>query len=254
MFVEGSYSRREKKKDVIRTVTHQHLFMLTLVPECSLFQNMRLVMLLFAADVEGTEMGTEGHAVIHLDESILHRIKHEPSGDTEIQQSSRVVSQRQMNENLFENMSEKDGTTDDNNWKATTENDTGATLNEESLAEDSHGNVEEAGINKGNPVARPRTGIRRSKRQRVSVRRLSSEHKETESYGHRRRKVTARMHPSNSPKKSLNFVRRKGASQSSQQTLPNVAQEQDVCSRIEASLVIKDTNEVFKRRFRKVNV
>ena len=226
--------------------------MLTLVPECSLFQNMPLVMLLFVVDVEGAEMSIEGHALVHLDESILHRIKQEPSDYTETQQPACVAFQRQMNENPFDKLLEKNATTDDDNWSATKENDTGATFNEDSLGEDNHGNVGEVGINQENPVGWSKTGIRRSKRQRVSVRRLSSEHKETKSYSYQKRTVTARMHPSKSPRKSLSFVRRRGASNSSQQTLPNVSQEQDVCSGIGTSLVINNSNEVFKRRFRKV--
>lgn len=217
-----------------------------------LFQNMRLVMLLFVVDVEGAEMSIDGHAVVHLDESVLHRIKQEPSDYSETQQPACVDFQRQMNGNPFERMSEKYASTDDDNWRATKDNNTGATFNEESLGEDNHGNIEEGDINQENPVGRFRTGIRRSKRQRVSVRRLSSEDKETKSHSYQKRTVTARMHPSNSPRKSLSFVRRRGASNPSRQTLPNVSQEQDVRSGIGASLVINDSNEVFKRRFRKV--
>jgi len=202
------------------------------------------------ADLEGTEMCKEGHAVVHLDASILYRIKQERSECDEAPQPECVLIQRQMNENLFETMLPNYATTADGHNGSDDATDT--LLNEESFAEDSEGNVEQVAVNKGNPSAKTRSGLRRSSRQRFSVRRLSTEFKETESGSHQKQKTTARMHPGNSPRKSLSVVRGRSTSNANQQMLPNTSLEQAVCTELGTRVLIRDSSEVFKRRFRKV--
>ena len=206
-------------------------------------------------------MSQEGHAVVHLDACILHRIKQEPTDCNDAPQPECVLFQRQMDENPFEKMLANCATTDECELRVRPENDNQGNydaadmvLNKEPIGEGSQGHEHQAANNRNqeNPTAKARTSLRRSLRQRLSARRLSAEHKQAESDSHQRQSATARMHPGSSSKHSPMVVRVRSENTANRRMLPSVSLEQEVSGATGTGLRINDSNEVFKRRFRKV--
>lgn len=198
-------------------------------------------------------MGVEGHAVVHLDASTLHRIKQEPTDNGEYHQPKRVYFQREMNQDAVEK-GENSLTTDECDLRPRTKLDnqdtveaTNSPLNEESLDNDCQGNLDQEISIQEKPAVLSRTNLRGSARQRFSVRRLSVEHKQTECDSLQQQKVTARMHPRNSPRNVSPVVTRL-----TRQTISNTSFVGDASKGMGTNVVLGDSNEVFRRRFRKV--
>ena len=200
------------------------------------------------ADEECAEETIEGHAVVHLDANILHRIKQEPVDYNETPEYTCVTFQ-QDSENPAKEMLPKHSASDEGNLPIqTTNGKQGNEIcsvqweNHESLEGGDQSQVTEASASLESASSVTDTsGVRRSSRQRHLVQRLSSQQASTDLQAQ-----GPEAQPASNPG---NLVR----GSTSQRVSPNEVSGQ---GRLGASqtydIIISDESDFFKRRFRKV--
>jgi len=204
------------------------------------------------ADEERAEEAIEGHAVVHLDANILHRIKQEPVDYNETPEFTCVTFQQDSENSLKETLP-KQATLDDGNVQIQTKNgsqDDGICSvpreNQESHKGDDQSHVTEASASlESLSSVTDTSGVRRSSRRRFLVQRQSSKHKEKASTDFQTQSPGAQ--PVCNPRNTFRGVHRRDINSANQSVFPNemngVAQTNDI---------ISDESNMFKRRFRKV--
>lgn len=202
------------------------------------------------ADEECLEETIEGHAVVHLDANILHRIKQEPVDCNETQEYT-CVTFKQDSENPLEEILSKLSTSDEGNLQIQTTNGNQENEvcslqreNQESLEGDDQSHVTEASASLESASSVTDTsGVRRSSRQRHLVQRLNAQQKEKASTDCQTQSPEAQ--PASNPRNLFRGVPGRDASSTSQRVPPNAVSSQ-TCD------IINDESDFFKRRFRKV--
>ena len=209
------------------------------------------------ADEECAEETIEGHAVVHLDANILHRIKQEPVDYNETPEYTCVTFQ-QDSENPLKEMLPKNSTSDEGHLQIqTTNGNQGNEMcsltreNQESLEGDDQSHVTEASesLESASSVA-DTSGVRRSSRQRHLVQRLNAQHKEKASTDFETQSPEAQ--PASNPRNLFRGVHRRDASSTSQRVSPNEVSSQGRLGAAQTCDIINDESDFFKRRFRKV--
>lgn len=209
------------------------------------------------ADEECAEETIEGHAVVHLDANILHRIKQEPVDYNETPEYTCVTFQ-QDSENPLKEMLPKHSASEEGNLQIqTTKGDQGNEMcsvqreHQESLEGEGQSDVAEASASlESASCVTDTSGVRRSSRQRDLVQRLSSQHKEKASTDFQTQGPEAQ--PASNPRNLLRGVHRRDTSSTSQRVSPNEASGQGRLGATQTYDVISDESDFFKRRFRKV--
>ncbi|XP_068724397.1 uncharacterized protein [Montipora capricornis] len=192
------------------------------------------------ADVQGTERSSSGedHAVVHLEAKIVHQVKKEPLDQNEAGRPECSLLEGPTTENRFEEKCEKYVNEDQHGSRdriISQNHDRGETsdvsVSEGYINEDVEGIVHQVAINHRND-----NFLRRTNRQNLTER-LVSERKGTKPVSHQKRRV----------KWAENSVRRRV-----NQTLPSFSLSPNISIGTRTSIVINDSSEVFKRRFRKL--
>ena len=209
------------------------------------------------ADEECAEETIEGHAVVHLDANILHRIKQEPVDYNGTPEYTCVTFQ-QDSENPLKEMLPKHSASDEGNLQIQTTNDNQGNEmcsvqreNQESLETDDQSHVTEASasLESASSVAGT-SGVRRSSRQRHLVQRLSSQHEEKSSTDFQTQGPEAT--PASNPRNLFRGVYRRDTSSTSQRISRNEVSGQGRLGATQTNDIISDESDFFKRRFRKV--
>lgn len=209
------------------------------------------------ADEECAEETIEGHAVVHLDANILHRIKQEPIDYNETPEYTCVTFQ-QDSENSLEELLPKHSTSDEGNLQIqTTSGDQGDEIcsvpreNQESPEGEDQSDLTEVSASlKSASSVTDTSGVRRSSRQRHLVQRLSSQHKGKASTDFQTQSPEAQ--PVSNQKNLLRAVHRRDTSSTSQRVFPNELSDQGRLGATQTYDIISDESDFFKRRFRKV--
>ena len=197
------------------------------------------------ADEECVEETIEGHAVVHLDANILHRIKQEPVDYNETPEYTCVTFQ-QDSENSLKEMLPKHSSSDEGNLQIeTTEGNQDNEIcsvpreNRDSLEGDNQSHVTEASASLESTSASvtDTSGVRRSSRQRHLV-----QHKDK----------AFEAQPVSNPGNLFRGVHRRDTSSTSERVSPNEVSDQGRLGATQTYDIISDESDFFKRRFRKV--
>ena len=209
------------------------------------------------ADEECAEETIEGHAVVHLDANILHRIKQEPVDYNETPEFTCVTLQ-QDSENSLKEILPKHCTSDEGNLQVqTTNGNQGNEIcsvpreNQESFEgeDQSHVTKASASLESASSIT-DTSGVRRSSRQRFLVQRLSSQHKEKASTDFQTQSPEGQ--PVSNLKNPFRGVHRRDTNSSNQSVFTNEMSDQGRLGATQTSDIISDESDFFKRRFRKV--
>ena len=211
-----------------------------------------------ASDEECTEENIEGHAVVHLDLEVLHRIKQEPVDYSETPELTCVSLQQDFNDNSFqETFVDESKSNETENSQSNGNRATGSPVvppvNENSVGAEQRLVNEtmifpSGGISSATATMRPR----RSLRQRFSAQQRSHDDKEKSSTNYQGQSTSTQSPFSTRNSLSFRGVRRRGTSTVNHRVLQNPLGSQGRLGEIDTSEIISDTNDVFKRRFRKV--
>ena len=207
------------------------------------------------ADEECAEDTIEGHAVVHLNANILHRIKQEPVDYNETPEYTCVTFQ-QVSENSLTEVLPKHSTSDEGSLQIQTTNGNQANEicsvqrdNQESPEGEVQSDVTEAAASLASSVT-DTSGVRRSSRQRHLVQRLSSQNKEKASTDFQTQSPEAQ--PVSNSRNRFRAVHSRDASSVNQRVFPNEVSDQGRLGATQTDDIISDESDFFKRRFRKV--